>query len=159
MGPSQAAGSGKASGASVCSNPWAGGPVSGPCWPPVGTPGGGGPGDRSGAWRARRLRRGHYLQAVQEEVHAAAAEEHLAVVGRLIRDVPERAPGELHDLVTLQAGGRAGGRGGLSTARRDRRLLAPREGSPDKTWAPPGQTSPMRGSRKTPLTILSTSFF
>lgn len=48
---------------------------------------------------------------------------------------------------------------GLSTARRDGRLLAPREGSPDKTWAPPGQTSPMRGSRKTPLTILSSSFF
>lgn len=44
---------------------------------------------------------GHYLQAVQEELHAVEIEEHLAVVRSFICDVPQGAPGELHDLVTL----------------------------------------------------------
>lgn len=43
-----------------------------------------------------------YLQAVQEEFHAVEVEEHLTVVGRLVRDVPQGAPGELHHLVTLR---------------------------------------------------------
>lgn len=45
---------------------------------------------------------GQYLQAVQEELHAIEIEEHLAVVGRLVRDVPQGTPGELHHLVTLK---------------------------------------------------------
>lgn len=42
-----------------------------------------------------------YLQAVEKELHAIEVEEHLTVVGRLVCDVPQGAPGELHDLVTL----------------------------------------------------------
>lgn len=42
-----------------------------------------------------------YLQAVEKELHAIEVEEHLTVVWSLIRDVPQSAPGELHDLVAL----------------------------------------------------------
>lgn len=48
---------------------------------------------------------GQYLQAVQEELHAVEVEEHLAVVGGLVRDVPQGAPGELHHLVALKGEG------------------------------------------------------
>lgn len=51
---------------------------------------------------AATARDGQYLQAVQEELHAIEVEEHLTVVGSLVRDVPQGAPGELHHLVTLK---------------------------------------------------------
>lgn len=47
---------------------------------------------------------GSYLEAVEKELHAIEAEEHLAVVGCLVCDVPQGTPGELHDLVTLWGG-------------------------------------------------------
>lgn len=95
--------------------------------------------ERPRAWpRGRRRRR--YLQAVQEELHAVEAEEHLAVVRRLVRDVPQRAPGELHDLVALQAGGVSAGSPGQALG-----LPAPSEGSPDQTPATPGHTGPLWG--------------
>ena len=66
-----------------------------------------------------------YLQAVQEELHAIEVEEHLAVVGRLIRDVPQGAPGELHHLVALKWGE------GSAQVRR--------EGPTGTRWGVPGQ--------------------
>lgn len=42
-----------------------------------------------------------YLEAVEKKLHAIEVEEHLAVVGCLICNVPQGTPGELHDLVTL----------------------------------------------------------
>lgn len=71
---------------------------------------GGEPPDR-GPWVAEKAAAAaeRYLQAVQEELHAVEVEEHLAVVGRLVRDVPQGAPGELHHLVTLRWGGGAQG--------------------------------------------------
>lgn len=90
-------------------------------------------------WRAGGCRRGTHLQAVQEELHATEAEEHLTVVGRLVCDVPQRAPGELHDLVTLRAGGAQQGWPGPAP-----RAPAPSEG-PRQTRTSPGPTSPMLG--------------
>lgn len=42
------------------------------------------------------------LQTLQEETHAVTVEKHLTVVRRLICDVPQSTPGELHHLVTLK---------------------------------------------------------
>lgn len=103
----------------------------------------------------------HYLQAVQEELHAIEVEEHLTVVRRLVCDVPQRAPGELHDLVTL----RAGEGSAQACLDRPRGLLAPSEGSLTKHGHPRGKPVPcwdaggQSGSMKTRLTILSSSFF
>lgn len=72
---------------------------------------------------------GQYLQAIQEELHAAEIEEHLAVVGRLVRDVPQGAPGELHHLVTLK-----GEAGSAQLTWRAPQALAPVRASPNKTW-------------------------
>ena len=52
----------------------------------------------------RLLRERRSLQAVQEQLHAVEVEEHLTVVGRLVCDVPQGAPGELHHLVALKRG-------------------------------------------------------
>lgn len=77
-----------------------------------------------------------YLQAVQEELHAVEVEEHLAVVGRLICDVPQGAPGELHHLVALRRGE------GSAQVRREG-PAGTRGGSPDRGAHPPGRTSPL----------------
>lgn len=43
-----------------------------------------------------------HLQTLQEQAHAPTVQEHLTVVGRLVCDVPQGAPGKLHHLVTLR---------------------------------------------------------
>lgn len=107
-GPTRPSGSG----ASVSSKSWVGGPESVPtallreAWVRGATDlVAGKPRDSRGAmWAAEAAAAaggGHYLQAVQEELHAVEIEEHLAVVRSFICDVPQGAPGELHDLVTL----------------------------------------------------------
>lgn len=93
-------------------------------------------GSQGGFWRGR------YLQAVQEELHAVEVKEHLTVVGSLIRDVPQGAPGELHHLVTLKRGE------GSAQVHLDGPPGSwhPVTGSPDTMWTPPqGQASPFSG--------------
>ena len=93
-------------------------------------------GQRRGQAGVRLLLERRYLQAVQEELHAVEVEEHLAVVGRLVRDVPQGAPGELHHLVTLEQGE------GSAQVRRDGPQV-PSGAVPGQRRTPPGQTRPL----------------
>lgn len=99
---------------------------------------GGQPGDRRMAawvaWEAAAVGR-HYLQAVQEELHAVEVEEHLAVVGCLVCDVPQRTPGELHHLVTLKTD-RKGWGSASAPPGGTHGLLTPGDGGPSYGHSP-----------------------
>lgn len=52
-------------------------------------------------WSTGHKRPQTHLQTLQEEIHAFTLQKHLTVIRRLVCDVPERTPRELHHLITL----------------------------------------------------------